>query len=79
MEAGLDRLPEHLKGKDFNCTCPFGKHGFYMILRETPRISSRRGRAQRVGDRVAHVALALREPLEVLEREGGDPRSPFRL
>lgn len=32
MEAGMDRLPEHLKGKNFYCTCPYGKHGFYMIL-----------------------------------------------
>ena len=32
MEGGLDHIPEHLKGKDFYCTCPFGKHGFYMIL-----------------------------------------------
>jgi hypothetical protein len=32
MEAGLDHLPAHLKGKDFYCTCPFGRHGFYMIL-----------------------------------------------
>ena len=32
MEAGLDRIPEHLRGKDFYCTCPFGKHGYYMIV-----------------------------------------------
>ena len=32
MEASLDRIPEHLRGKDFHCTCPFGKHGFYMIV-----------------------------------------------
>jgi hypothetical protein len=32
MEAGMDRLPEHLRGQDFYCTCPYGKHGFYMIL-----------------------------------------------
>lgn len=32
MDAGLDHLPEHLKGKAFYCTCPGGEHGFYMIL-----------------------------------------------
>lgn len=32
MEAGMDHLPEHLRGQNFYCTCPYGKHGFYMIL-----------------------------------------------
>ena len=32
MDAGLDRLPEHLKGQDFICTCPYGEHGYYMLL-----------------------------------------------
>jgi hypothetical protein len=32
MEASLDHVPEHLKGKDFYCTCPFGKHGYYLIV-----------------------------------------------
>ena len=32
MEGGLDHVPDHLKGKDFYCTCPFGRHGFYLIV-----------------------------------------------
>jgi hypothetical protein len=32
MDAGINRIGDHLKGKDFHCTCPFGEHGFYMIL-----------------------------------------------
>ncbi|HJU81700.1 MAG TPA: hypothetical protein VJ796_08105 [Acidimicrobiia bacterium] len=35
MDAGISRVGEHLKGKDFYCTCPFGEHGFYMILEGT--------------------------------------------
>lgn len=32
MEEGLPKLPPHLKGADFYCTCPGGVHGYYMIL-----------------------------------------------
>lgn len=32
MDAGIEKIGEHLRGKDFYCTCPFGEHGYYMIL-----------------------------------------------
>lgn len=32
MDAGIERVGEHLTGKDFYCTCPGGEHGFYMLL-----------------------------------------------
>jgi hypothetical protein len=32
MEAALPKLPAHLKGADFYCTCPGGVHGYFMIL-----------------------------------------------
>ena len=32
MEAALTHLPEHLEGQDLFCPCPYGEHGFYMIL-----------------------------------------------
>lgn len=32
MDAGMARIPGRMKGKDFICTCPYGEHGFFMIL-----------------------------------------------
>lgn len=32
MEADMDRIPDHLKGKDFYCTCPYGMHGYYLFV-----------------------------------------------
>lgn len=32
MDSGINRIGDHLKGKDFYCSCPFGEHGFYMLL-----------------------------------------------
>jgi hypothetical protein len=32
MDAGIEKIGEHLRGKDFYCTCPFGEHAYYMIL-----------------------------------------------
>ena len=32
MDAAMSRLPAHLEGKEFFCTCPEGPHGFYMFL-----------------------------------------------
>ena len=32
MEAGLRHLPRELSGRDFYCTCPFGAHGFYLVV-----------------------------------------------
>lgn len=32
MEAHLARLPTRLRGKDLLCTCPYGVHGFFMVL-----------------------------------------------
>lgn len=32
MEVVLQHLPEHLRGKDLLCTCPYGVHGYYMVL-----------------------------------------------
>jgi hypothetical protein len=32
MDAGMTHLPERMNGKDFICTCPYGEHGFYMLL-----------------------------------------------
>jgi hypothetical protein len=32
MEVAMDRLPAHLEGQEFICTCPEGPHAFYMIL-----------------------------------------------
>lgn len=32
MDAGIEKIGPHLKGRDFYCTCPFGEHAFYMIL-----------------------------------------------
>ena len=32
MEAGLDHLPEHLIGLEFYCTCPAGRHGFFLFV-----------------------------------------------
>lgn len=28
----MPHLPDRMKGRDFICTCPYGEHGFYMIL-----------------------------------------------
>lgn len=32
MDAGINRVRDHLKGQTFYCSCPFGEHGFLMIL-----------------------------------------------
>ena len=32
MEAAIARLPEHLRGRTFICTCPEGPHGFYLLV-----------------------------------------------
>lgn len=32
MDAGIEKVGDHLKGREFLCTCPFGEHAFYMIL-----------------------------------------------
>ena len=32
MEAALTHLPDHLKGHELLCPCPYGEHGFYMVL-----------------------------------------------
>jgi hypothetical protein len=32
MDAGMAHIPDRMKGKDFLCSCPFGEHGFWMIL-----------------------------------------------
>lgn len=31
METALPKLPGELKGQDFYCTCPGGRHGYFMI------------------------------------------------
>jgi hypothetical protein len=32
MEEDMDKLSDRVKGKDFHCTCPHGKHGYYLFL-----------------------------------------------
>lgn len=32
MEAPMDRLPVHLHGREFICTCPEGPHAFYLLV-----------------------------------------------
>ena len=32
MEAAMNHLPQHLRGKDFICTCAEGPHGFYLMV-----------------------------------------------
>ena len=32
MEAALTHLPDHLVGQELFCPCPYGEHGYYMIL-----------------------------------------------
>jgi hypothetical protein len=32
MDAGIEKIGPHLKGRYFFCTCTFGEHAFYMIL-----------------------------------------------
>jgi len=33
MNAGIEKIGRDLKGRDFYCTCPFGEHAFYMVLK----------------------------------------------
>ncbi|HEX9892103.1 MAG TPA: hypothetical protein VGB28_08585 [Actinomycetota bacterium] len=32
LMPGLERPPEHLRGKPFWCPCPHGEHSFYMVV-----------------------------------------------
>jgi hypothetical protein len=32
MEAGLARMSDELRGKEFYCTCPFGRHGYFLVV-----------------------------------------------
>ena len=32
MDAGIGRISPRLRGQTFYCSCPYGEHGFYMIL-----------------------------------------------
>ena len=32
MEAGIPKLSSELKGTEFYCTCPGGRHGYFMVL-----------------------------------------------
>jgi hypothetical protein len=32
MEEGLAHLPDLLKGREFLCTCPFGDHGYFIVV-----------------------------------------------
>jgi hypothetical protein len=34
MDAAVGAVGERLRGRDFYCTCPFGEHGFYLILED---------------------------------------------
>jgi hypothetical protein len=35
MDAGIARLSPRLRGQPFYCPCPFGEHGFYMLIEGT--------------------------------------------
>lgn len=32
MEAALNYIPEHLRGREFYCSWPYGEHGFMMLI-----------------------------------------------
>jgi hypothetical protein len=32
MDEGIGRISPRLSGQTFYCSCPYGEHGFYMIL-----------------------------------------------
>ena len=32
MESALTHLPDHLRGQELFCPCPYGEHGYYMLL-----------------------------------------------
>ncbi len=57
MEVGLTRLPEHLLGRYFMCTCPYGQHGFYLLVEgdTTEQVIERLPREWRKGTRALPV------------------------